>query len=77
MVTALHLAAALEQCISPYLPAAAVKMEMQVAAMLAQMESVGMGAYHVSILYIMVPLPLCALHSTSWIRMLLWRSNML
>lgn len=65
MVTTLHLAAALEQCISPYLPAATVQMEMQVAAMLAQMESVKMGAYHASILYVLVPLPLCALHSTS------------
>ena len=43
MVLALQLAAALEQCISPYLPAAAVQMEIQVAAMLANMESVGMG----------------------------------
>lgn len=71
MVTALHLAAALEQCTSSYLPAATVQMEMQVAAMLAHMESVGMGAYHSAIFYMLVPLPLCALDSTSWIRMLL------
>lgn len=43
MVLALQLASALEQSISPYLPATTVHMEMQVAAMLANMESVGMG----------------------------------
>ena len=43
MEMALQLAAAMEQCISPYLPAATLQMEMQVAAMLANMESVGLG----------------------------------
>ena len=43
MELALQLAAALEQCISLYLPASTVQMEMQVAAMLANMESVGLG----------------------------------
>lgn len=43
MVLAVQLASALEQCTAPYLLPAAVQMEIEVAAMLAHMESVGMG----------------------------------
>lgn len=43
MVLAVQLASALDQFTAAYLPPAAVQMEMLVAAMLAHMESVGMG----------------------------------
>lgn len=43
MVEAVQLASALQRCITPYMPAGTVHMEMQVAAMLAHMESTGMG----------------------------------
>ena len=46
MVLAVQLASVLDQCIGPYLPPAAVQMEMHVAAMLAHMERVGMGEGH-------------------------------
>lgn len=45
MQQALQLAADLEPCIMPYMPKKTVQTEMQVAAVLAHMETVGMGEH--------------------------------
>ena len=45
MLQALQLAAALEPRITPYMPKKTVQTEMEVAAVLAHMETVGMGEH--------------------------------